>query len=125
MTTLFISNRNIIDWDNRFDENDNNIDNIHIFCDTYYDYIKMKRWDGCCKRKIQGVHLSEEVDYTLLKLGVNYIHSILPHFRGDPGLCRKFCADARQLIGALDKYFANQMDKLDGSWSAAELHTMG
>ncbi|CAF0884195.1 unnamed protein product [Rotaria sordida] len=120
MITLFISNRNIIDWNNQFDENDNNIDNIHLFCDTYFDYIKMKRWDGCYRRKIQGIHLPDEVDYTLLKLGVDYIHSILPGFREDRGLCRKFCADARQLIGALDKYFQDQMDNLDDSCCASK-----
>ncbi|CAF2883735.1 unnamed protein product [Rotaria sp. Silwood2] len=113
--TLFISNRNIIDWHNRFDETDNNIDKIHIFCDTYYDYIQMKQWNGCYKNKIQDVYLPNEVDYKLVKLGVDYIRAILPDFKEDRGLHRKFCTDARRLLAALDQYFEDQVNNQDES----------
>ncbi|CAF1213659.1 unnamed protein product [Rotaria sp. Silwood1] len=120
LITLFISNRNIIDWNNQFDENDHNIDKIHIFCDTYFDYIKMKRWDGCYKTKIRDVCLPDDIDIKLMKLGVDYIHSILPEFKQDRGLYNKFCADARRLLGAIDKFFQIQMDNLDESCSESK-----
>lgn len=115
LITLFISNEKIIDWNNQINIIDNNIDKIYIYCDTYFDYLKMKRWKGCYQYKIQGVYRQDQVDLNLIKLGIDYIYSIMGEYQDDRGLRRKFCTDARKLTQALMDYFQKQMDDLDES----------
>ncbi|CAF3397600.1 unnamed protein product [Rotaria socialis] len=113
MIKLCISNRNIMDWDNLNNEMHSNVNEVYIFCDTFYDYTLMQRWNGCYQDKIRGVYLPDQVDHKLLKLGIDYIYSILPEFQEDRGLSRIFRADARRLLDALREYFQDQMDEND------------
>jgi hypothetical protein len=111
--TLVISNEKIVDWDNNINVTDYNIEKVYIFCEKYSNYIAMKKWDGCYKDKIQDVYLPHEFEYNLLRLGVDYIHKIMPEFRQDRGLCRKLATHAQNLLTTMNNYFQDQIDSLD------------
>jgi hypothetical protein len=113
MMTLLISNEKIIDWDRQIDVIDYNIDKIYVLCDTYFDYLKMKQWRGCYQNKIQDVYQHDDIDYNLLRLGIDYLHSIKKEFHSDRGVLRKICTDGNRLAEALAEYFQNQMDDID------------
>jgi hypothetical protein len=111
--TLIISHKKMIKWDNEINVIDNNIDKIYIFCDTFSDYLAMKKWDGCYREKIQDVYLPDTLDYHLIMLGIDYIHKVMPEFRDDRRVYRKFGANVQNLIGALNNYFQDQIESLD------------
>lgn len=110
---LFISNSNLIDWDNVTDKVENNIQDVYVFCDTFFNYLQMKQWKGLYQNKIRDVYLTDQVDYQLLRLGVDYLHSAIPECREDRGLARLFRADAKRLLDALKDYFQDQIDSED------------
>jgi hypothetical protein len=113
MITLVVSDRNISKWHDQINVIDRNIDKVYIFCETYSDYLAMKKWNGCYREKIQDVYLPDTFEYELLRLGVDYIHKIMPEFRQERGLYRRFGTDARRLLAALDDYFEDQINSLD------------
>ena len=112
LCTLFISNRKIIEWNQTPNASDTNIHKVYIFCGSYSDFLAMKAWTGCYQAKVQDVYLSENVEYELLKLGVDHIQKILPEFQ-ERGLRRKFCCHAREMLKALDKYFEKKSENTD------------
>lgn len=114
LITLAISDEQIIEWDNNnIRVSDNNIDKVHIFCENYADFLAMKKWDGCYRNKVQDVYLPDTLEFNLLKLGVDYIHKIMPGFRQDRSKYRKFNADANRLLDAMKDYFQEKVDSLD------------
>jgi hypothetical protein len=92
---------------------DDNICNVYIYCNLFENFIEMKRWDGCYRNKIRDVYLLDDLEYHLLKLGVDYIRQIRLEFKNERGLCRKFSNHARELLRALDNYFQKEIDSMD------------
>jgi hypothetical protein len=113
MISLVISEKQIIDWNEEIKAINHNIDKIYIFCSAFSNYSAMKKWHGCYRNKIQDVYLPDTFEYNLLRLGVDYIHKIMPEFRQDRGVYRKFATDAQHLLGALNNYFQDQIDSLN------------
>jgi hypothetical protein len=111
--TLCISDRKIIEWDNKINVTDDNIRKVYIFCNLFQDFLEMKGWNGCYRAQIQDVYLPNELEYNLLRLGVDYIRQIMPEFRNERGLYRKFSNHARELLKAIDNYFRDEIDDLD------------
>lgn len=107
--TLFISHEKIIEWHNRINDTETNIDKVYIFCSLYSDYLAMKAWTGCYRTKIRDVYLSKDMEYHLLKLGFDHIHQILPEFP-ETGLKRKLCRQAQDMLRTLSNYFQDRAD---------------
>ncbi|UJR30327.1 hypothetical protein I4U23_017864 [Adineta vaga] len=109
--TLVISNQQLINWNNLINLLDPNLDKVYIYSRSYYDYIRMKRWHGCYRDQIQGVYQCDKLDYKLLLLGVDHIHTVKEECADDRGLCKRFSADGRRLLQALAQYFDDDEDE--------------
>jgi len=119
MISLVISEKQITNWNREINVINHNINKVYIFCKTWSNYFTMKQWHGCYRDKIQDVYLPDKFEYNLLRLGIDYIHKIMPEFRQDRGVFRKFVTDAKNLVRALDNYFQDQIDSLDDDLSEA------
>jgi len=113
MFTIALSDDKMNEWnDDNNQITETNIRKVFIFCETFSQYLAMKRWRGCYRRKIRGIYLSDTFEQKLLQLGVDYIREILPEFRRERGTYRRLCTDAQNLLQALNNYFQDQIDSL-------------
>lgn len=105
MIKLVISDGQLMNWNDQIQAVDNNIEDIHIFAQSYFDYLRMKRWNGLYANRRRSVFEADKLNYKLTMLGIDYLHTLMEEYRSDRSLRERMRQDVLRLNAALTAYF--------------------